>query len=451
MAHGDWRICIDFGTAASKASVCAPGRSGVYAPDHIHPLRIGAAVSEPNPFVAQSALLFDRGQIYFGAAAVERSNRADVECDPLQSFKTFLGAQDLDAALALRLKKTVDASGAFTQRDALVLYAAYLVRLTERAVALDETLPDHARACPRRYAYPLWRPGKMAHERVAQIFDEASTLAQTYGDALLSAEGVDAKQALTALAHARSHPGDGRVEAGVFEAQAAAECHFIFAQDMPSHVIVFDMGAGTTDLTAFEVERAGSARVMREIPEARQTISLACDEVDRIIVSLIVDKAKGEKKHGARSQLWRRLMRRARRLKESLFRNGAYEVVFEGERLTLRLSDLAQNKTFQSFRDALTEAYREHLNEMAKRAAKSGADTVGVVLAGGGANLPFVDQIVRRTRPASSRIRKVAVQPLVPAWAQDRAFGEGLVEIFPQVAISIGGAVASLPPAEARF
>src|ERR1700741_1838476 len=61
-----WTTCIDFGTAASKASICTPPRSGASPADLVHPLRIGSICGEPNPYVAQSALLFDRGRIYFG-------------------------------------------------------------------------------------------------------------------------------------------------------------------------------------------------------------------------------------------------------------------------------------------------------------------------------------------------------------------------------------------------
>ena len=36
------------------------------------------------------------------------------------------------------------------------------------------------------------------------------------------------------------------------------------------------------------------------------------------------------------------------------------------------------------------------------------------------------------------------VEPLVPEWASNGSFGEGLAAVFPQLSIAIGGAIA--PP-----
>ena len=103
-----WTTCIDFGTAASKASICASPRPGIKPAELVHPLRIGSICGEPNDYVAQSALLFDRGRIYFGWNALQRAGAADVEADILHSFKTFLAAPDLKEALRLRLKRSID-------------------------------------------------------------------------------------------------------------------------------------------------------------------------------------------------------------------------------------------------------------------------------------------------------------------------------------------------------
>lgn len=449
-ARQPWRICIDFGTAASKAALSIAGARGLGALDHIHPLHIGAAAGEQNPLIAPSALLFDKGRILFGSAALEGANASEVE--PLQSFKTFLGARDLEEALSFRLRRSVDAAGGFTQRDALVLYTAYLMRLCERALALDPAVPAEGFSSPRRYAYPNWRPGALANGILSRIFDIAQGVNEHLGERLLANEGVSFEEARAALRAAYASPRDGRIEAGVFEALAAAECHFALSDDMPDFVVVFDMGAGTTDMTAFECLGEGASRVMKEIAQARQTSALACDEVDKIIVARMSAKAKGEKRRGARKQFWRRLSTRARRLKEALFRDGQCEAVYEGQKITLKLAEFMHDRNFIAFYSALSDTYRGFLTEIGIRAAAAGKDAIGIVLAGGGSSLPFVQNMAQKTRPKVSRIRRVLVQPVVPSWVYEHHSARALAPIFPQLAIAIGGAVAVLDntPAEAE-
>ncbi|MGE3142121.1 MAG: Hsp70 family protein [Hyphomonadaceae bacterium] len=448
-AQGSWRACVDFGTAASKVSLCAPPHFGARALERIRPLAVGTAAQETTPYMAQSSLLFDNGRIYFGAHALERAS--DAEANLLQSFKMFFGAHDLDEALRSRLRRDVDASGQFSQRDALVLYVAYLMRLAENAMAADPGLPQEALLAPRRYAHPQWRAGAMANVVMTAIFDEAAALPAAVTAAALSPEGLEAPAARAALDEARQRPRDGRIETGVFEAQAAAECHFAFAEHAPDHVLVLDMGAGTTDITGFAIAAGRTGRVMREIEPIRVTAPLACDTLDRILVAMMVDKVKTERRKGARKQFWRRLSLRARRLKETLFREGACEAVCDGQRIVLRLSEFLGKRPFNEFRAAMLSLYAEALAKLAARAVEAGRDEIGVVLAGGGASLPLIQQMAQRARPKTARIRRVLVQPIVPDWARGGAFHPSIAPVFPQLSISIGGAVAALQPLEARF
>lgn len=439
-----WRTCIDFGTAASKASTCSAWDKSGALLAQIHPLRLGAVCGEPNPYVAESALLFDRGRVYFGWNARKRSVEQAPDVELLHSFKTFLAASDLRDTLRLQLKRSVDRSGKFTQRDALTLYAAYLLRLTEKATELDPRIPVAARDCPRRYAYPTWRTGSAANAILAEIFDVAAFVADALGGAVHHPEGVSAEAALAALASAKPEKGASRIEAGVYEAQAAAECHFAYTRGLPHHVIVFDMGAGTTDITSFELNRSerGSDYFMSEIADTRRTILLACDEVDKLLMSIILDRAKLSNPIAA-NRFWRHLALQRRQLKEELFAKGELALAFEGRRIVVRIGDLKRDRQFSAFRNALEHNFRYCLTQVELRAAAAGHKEVGIVLAGGGARLPFVTQMAADARPRVRGIRKLLLQPLVPAWAKDPNF-EHLEDIFPQMSISIGGAVAQL-------
>jgi molecular chaperone DnaK (HSP70) len=286
---------------------------------------------------------------------------------------------------------------------------------------------------------------------MAAIFDAAESVARSLGADLVSEGGIEAERARSALKIANNVPGSGRIEAGVYEAQAAAECHFAFTRGLPDHVMVFDMGAGTTDITAFEKRDEGGIKVMREMTDARRTILLACDEIDKLLVSVIVERAKLVDQKGALKQFWRRLTLRSRVLKEELFGKGVCEARWGQQRIIVRLSDFMRDKQFTAFRAALASNYRSCLTQTSFRAMAAGSDEVGVILAGGGATLPFIQEMARQTRPTSGRVRRIAVQPLVPEWALDESFKRQLAPIFPQVAISIGGAVARVRVADVHF
>src|SRR5262247_1990500 len=92
------RICIDFGTALSKASICLdplmPLEVGV------KPLPIGAIARAEHPLLTPSVLYVDAGRLYFGPAALEHARRGvEGARDPLLSFKTVLGATNVAEAL----------------------------------------------------------------------------------------------------------------------------------------------------------------------------------------------------------------------------------------------------------------------------------------------------------------------------------------------------------------
>ncbi|MBI1188938.1 MAG: hypothetical protein GC206_16655 [Alphaproteobacteria bacterium] len=445
------RVCIDFGTAASKASLCLPERDDVSAGELVYPLQIGAVVDEPSPYLVQSALLFDRDhdRVFFGGRAMARARSGETTSVPLVSFKTFLAARDLNNTLTSRLLRTIDITGRFQQRDALVLYTAFLTRLVERAVLSDQRLAPRLLTRPRRFAYPRWRPGSAANVYLAGVFDQAAAIAESLGDALLDPAGLELAAAGAALDAARTRPGDGRMEGAVFEARAAAECHLAFGGETPEHVLVFDMGAGTTDITAVRRTPIGYKRhAWQEIEGLRATMALACDEVDRLMIARFIERAGAKRSKAALDRFWRRLSLHSRPLKEALFRDGYCEAEFEGRMITLRSQDLFKDRTFVRFQRALAAAYQDALSRVAQAAAEDGANAIGVILAGGGSKLTFIQQMALHTRPSVSRIRRIDLRPVVPAWAQGEDFDDGFRDIFPQVAISIGGAVAAMTPME---
>jgi molecular chaperone DnaK (HSP70) len=220
---------------------------------------------------------------------------------------------------------------------------------------------------------------------------------------------------------------------------AAAYCHLSVEAGV-RNVLVLDMGAGTTDAAALSAE--GDSDQLYEISEARQTLAIGGDVLDRLLLDILVGRARGLKTLEARANLWRSAALSARACKEQLFSEGRAAITHRGRTVTAKVGDITRDREFRFIVEAIRDAYVASLNVLAERAARSNSKAeIHVVLAGGGANLVALQEIVRRARPKQRGV-KIRVMAPIPKWAHDARFGGNLAPIFPQLAIAIGGAAA---------
>ncbi|MBI3438148.1 MAG: hypothetical protein HY054_05760 [Proteobacteria bacterium] len=152
-----WTLCIDFGTAFSKAAVAPSNSWNHFEPGLIRPLMLGGENQGANTFLLPSAVFVDDERVLFGPAAIARAAAlADQKRAALKSFKTLLSVSDLDRALNTRLPTSIDPHHHFSMGDLITLYLAYLGASIDRAIAADPVLERFA-AFSRRYAAPAWR------------------------------------------------------------------------------------------------------------------------------------------------------------------------------------------------------------------------------------------------------------------------------------------------------
>jgi molecular chaperone DnaK len=435
--NAPWTLCVDFGTAFSKAAA-APGLAwSRFDPGMVRPLMLNGGEGAGNAFLLDSAVFVDDDRILFGRAAVERETaRAHDKRMALRSFKTLLSVSDLDRALNTSAPVAIDPHRVFPMRDLIILYLAYLLAAVERARGADPELAA-ANSVAFRYAAPAWRSGDSAgmHGAIMRLFGEAEALRVALGGRLLSPAGVSLDEASAALPKALAGPR--AFEMGlVYEATAAAAYTSIGIAESASHLIVLDMGAGTTDIAA--VERTG-ARI-QELDEARVTLKQAGDFIDRTIANIVLESSRWAKTQAQQSQLWRLLMAHMRDIKESLFQDGRARLRHEGRVLSVSLRDLERDRDFKAFRKDLAGAYAHSLDILGASARTRGGRKVQAVAVGGGAAAPFVQEIVKR-RPAGGKFA-VEARPATPDWAFTSEFRGNLAPVFPQLAIAIGGALA---------
>jgi molecular chaperone DnaK len=433
----DWTLCIDFGTAYSKAAVAPVGAWLRFDPAYVRPLMLSGHEGQGNAFLLDSAIFIDNDRVLFGRAAIARANDlGDTKRTALRSFKTLLSVSDLARALNTNAPATIDPHRVFQMRDLIVLYLAYLLATIERATASDTVLAE-AEMVNRRYAAPAWRSGDSAgmHDVIVRLFGEAEAFREAAGKRLLMPEGISLRTISDLLPKAMEQ-GQPLEMGLIFEATAAAACTSIGLERSVSHTIVVDMGAGTTDIAA--MARIASRTI--QLPEARVTLKQAGDFVDRIIVNQVLDQAKWARKQSQKAELWAVLMRQIGDIKETVLADGRATLRNQGRSISLSLRDIERNPDFKDFIKSLREAYDHSLAVVRDDARARGKADVQAIAVGGGASTPFIQELIHRK--AGSTRPRVTARPATPDWARSDVYKGNLAPVFPQLAIAIGGALA---------
>lgn len=436
-AGAGWTVCVDFGTAFSKAAAAPAQAWRDFKPELVRPLAIGAG-DGGNPFLLPGAVFIDDDAVLLGAAANARAGAlGDTRRQALRSFKTLLGAGDLERTLSMQAPLSIDPHRRFRQRDLIVLFLAALLRGVDLAIAADPVLAGQAGAIRHRYACPAWtgRQDAEFHRIVGRLFDEAKMVAAELGAALASPQGAPLEDVKKALSTAAAAGAPQPLMSGmIYEATAAAAYSAIGLQG-GNHLIVVDMGAGTTDIAAL-VHRGGG---FSDLPAGRVTLDRAGDFIDRLLLNLAIERSPALKTPAQKAELWKSLLGSIREIKEALFLDGQAVVRHQGRALVLHLRDLERDRDFKAFLKEVAALYGRSLEVLAQATGEK-EPAVDAIAVGGGAAAPFIQGLLK-TKPRSGKARIVA-RPATPDWAHAAAFGGNLAPIFPQLAIAIGGALA---------
>jgi molecular chaperone DnaK (HSP70) len=213
--------------------------------------------------------------------------------------------------------------------------------------------------------------------------------------------------------------------------------------------MVFDMGAGTTDIAAFEFDDRMDPPTLGEINEARQCSALAGDEIDRILIDLLLRKSGMEKGKDEEVRTARMARLVGRELKRDLLREGKCQLKTGWRTISVRASDMMEDERFRAYLGALAGAIAKSLQAVVARAEARNERLIDVVLAGGGAHLSFIPALVQRaatTLNTNVQLRIGQLSPLNPLY---QGIDASLAPVFPQIAMSVGGALVEMMPARA--
>ena len=115
--------------------------------------------------------------------------------------------------------------------------------------------------------------------------------------------------------------------------------------------------------------------------------------------------------------------------------------------ITVLAKELADDPNFRTYQQALAQTIAASLRIVAQRAQSVGGTHIDVVLAGGGSHLPFLTALVQHAGNSVAQGIQLRIGPLSPANPLYTSIDSSLREVFPQIAMAVGGALVEMMPA----
>ena len=440
--ESDVVLCLDFGTSFSKAFACRD--------IHLEPVPelIDISFGDNNDgttrYVLPSELFIHDGSIFFGMAARQQFEIVGAEQDRLiDNPKQYMTLGMEVAALHQKpLRSEQDPSGFLNQRDALVLYLAHLNRLAEKS--LQES--GFAGEVRRRYAHPAWddTSAEANSKAMNRIMAEAMMLAMCFPSDFEDQTTLETARSLARkvqTADDEDLPLELLVDP-VHEATAAGAGALMATHErVRQPYVILDIGAGTTDVAGCLCVNNPDWDYVRvaEVTGARKAIRRAGNNLDNILLNEILKRsslASGTTEHHQVSQSLRRSVRN---FKETLFEEGSLIAPLKSDEVVE--IDLSEFIGIESVKQLFREI--ETIVTDAAFVVAGDDGHVLLVATGGGARLPIVEDLVSRPIEKDGKRMRLQSREAMPNDLRE-AYPQ-LLEIYPQLAVSIGGSHPELP------
>ena len=206
--------------------------------------------------------------------------------------------------------------------------------------------------------------------------------------------------------------------------------------------VVVDVGAGTSDFGAFVTVPGDGQGKIGELPRARRVVLRGGNFLDEQVVALLKDKAGLVEGMPSATGPLARLKREATRIKEELLEQRVVdEDLGNGQFVSATLDELLAREPIKGFGNELWEKFTQALSVATEftRGLANRPRSIEIILTGGGSRLPMVQGLITRAQRESDY--PVTVTDTTPGWITDMNWSQ----LFPQLAVAIGGAMPFMP------
>ncbi|MEZ9494546.1 hypothetical protein AB4170_19400 [Vibrio splendidus] len=434
------RVCLDFGTAMSKATLISEETDDDSIED-IEVISLGIPGDQEEiseNMLVSSVFIDDLGKIWFGQAAVQMSHiqPPDTHRQRLDNIKRYLSEEGLSSEVGKQFNPT---SSQITYEDMVLAYLSYFTWAMNQATSLQGIDKNIL----RRFAMPCF--DKMKHVQVVnklkQLLGEAQILADTFD--LQFSSGIELDDFLNAIAQIRKkNLKFNFIREDVTEPLGVAGSLISWQENVNSLVMVIDIGAGTSDFSLYRMkydEKLKKSAAL-EIKDSNRGITEAGNHLDKLLQGVILNKADIRQGNPLYLNTFGALNLRLRDYKEALFRDGFLSAtLFNGDVVEITLDEFMALPQVKSFSKSLKECMQEILNNISPsfvHAAPNNA--LAVALTGGGAQLPMVKVLANGTISAHGKTLNLVQTQEFPQWLA--AEYPKLEQDYSRIAVSLGGA-----------
>ncbi|WP_102573396.1 hypothetical protein [Vibrio splendidus] len=434
------RVCLDFGTAMSKATLISEETDDDSIED-IEVISLGIPGDQEEiseNMLVSSVFIDDLGKIWFGQAAVQMSHiqPPDTHRQRLDNIKRYLSEEGLSSEVGKQFNPT---SSQITYEDMVLAYLSYFTWTMNQATSLQGIDKNIL----RRFAMPCF--DKMKHVQVVnklkQLLGEAQILADTFD--LQFSSGIELDDFLNAIAQIRKkNLKFNFIREDVTEPLGVAGSLISWQENVNSLVMVIDIGAGTSDFSLYRMkydEKLKKSAAL-EIKDSNRGITEAGNHLDKLLQGVILNKADIRQGNPLYLNTFGALNLRLRDYKEALFRDGFLSAtLFNGDVVEITLDEFMALPQVKSFSKSLKECMQEILNNISPsfvHAAPNNA--LAVALTGGGAQLPMVKVLANGTISAHGKTLNLVQTQEFPQWLA--AEYPKLEQDYSRIAVSLGGA-----------
>lgn len=447
-------ICIDFGTAKSKAFAASVEDDEDPEPLMLE-LGLGKLDEDPNDVysISSSVWVSDDGRLYAGSSALVKSASADgVMRRRLDSIKQELSLNDSEHDLGQRLleKELNPYKVPMSYEEALCFFLAYLTDLIGKELARH----GYSRYMRRRFTLPAWQPAqrRWAAKVLWENLKRAQILADTFSGRW--AEGIPVESLKSAFQQSIQYSAkveylmDGTIaeSGGLTEPLAVGSSRVWADRSARNLMLVVDVGAGTTDLSLFWVVQDAKTGSHRAFPVAPSSYALrmAGDLVDHILVKNILEQVYGHPDEITRMRIEAGLRRRGvRGIKEQLFLRGQVSVPLVTDQVvTITRDEFSSTAPIQKLKQEFRNAISTFLSKADASWAKV-PDAPLIVLTGGSAALPFIAALADESWKIGDKVLRFRKATTVPQRIAD-TFDTEFQKEYPQLAVAVGGVLPLL-------